>query len=82
MLFSIGLLIIFSVDFEVALRMSASGAHFGSISANNDVSAVAAFPNLNLALCENFGKLNVLEECTVSFFVMTLDSSNETELYS
>ena len=54
------LLIICLLDLEVSLRMLANGAKLRSISANNNVTAVTAFPNLNLALLEDLVVFNVL----------------------
>ena len=39
------LLIIFCFDFEICFRMCTNGAEFRSSFANNDVSAVTAFPD-------------------------------------
>ena len=46
--FSILNLIVLLVNLEVSLRMLANGANLRSLGANYDVTAVAAFPNLNL----------------------------------
>ena len=53
------ILIVFFSEFEVALGMSTNGAELGSFCSYNDVSAVAAFPNLNLALFEYLCGFNV-----------------------
>ena len=45
-----GILVVFCVNFKIALGMCAGGAHFGCLGAHNDVSAVAAFPYLYFAL--------------------------------
>ena len=62
--------------------MCASRANLRSLGADNDVSAVAAFPNLYLALLEHFLGLDVLEKCAIALFVTLLDSSYEAELLS
>ena len=61
--------IVLCVNFEVTLRMCASGAYFGSIGANNDVTAVAAFPNLYFALLEDFCSFYIMKKCAIAFFM-------------
>ena len=46
-------LVVFCVDFKVSLGVIAGGADFGSLSTDDDVTAVAAFPYLNFALSKN-----------------------------
>ena len=58
-------LVVLGVYLEVALGVSAYGANFRSLGANNDVAAVTAFPNLNFALLENLSGFDVLQ--TVSY---------------
>ena len=60
--------------------MCASRANLRSLGADNDVSAVAAFPNLYLALLEHFLGLDVLEKFAIALFLTLLDSSYEAEL--
>ena len=60
--------------------MSANGANFRSLGANYDVTAVAALPNLNLALLKDLLGLHVVQESAVSVLVALLDGSYETEL--
>ena len=74
------LLIVLSVYFEVALRMSANGAKLGCLCADYDVAAVSALPDLNFALSENFLSLNILEESSVALFVVLFDSADHSEL--
>ena len=62
--------------------MSAGGANVGGIGANNDVTAVTAFPNLNFALLENFSGFYVAEKRAISLLVMLFNCSNQTELFS
>ncbi len=54
-------LIILRVDFKEALRMSAYWANLGSFCADNDMSAVSAFPNLDLALFEYLSCFYIIE---------------------
>ena len=69
----LSLSIIFSVDLEVALGMSAGGADLRSGSSYHDMSAVAALPNLDLALLEYLSGLNVVKKRAVSLLVMLLN---------
>lgn len=73
-------LVVLSEQFEVSLRMSAGGAEFGSLRAYDDVSAVAAFPHLHLALGEHFCHLHIVEQCAITLLVTTLDGSYEAKL--
>lgn len=47
-------LVVFCVDFKIALWVVADGANLGSFFAYNNVTAVTAFPNLDFAPFENF----------------------------
>ena len=60
--------------------MIANGADIRRLSSNYDMTAVTALPNLDLALGKYFLHLNILEERTVSLFVMLLDLTDCTEL--
>ena len=53
-------LIIFGVDFKIRLRVGACRAEFRGFRSDDDVSAVAALPDFDLALCENLLGLDVL----------------------
>lgn len=72
--------IIFSVDLEEALRMSAGRADLGRLGADDDMTAVAAFPNFDFGLCKHFRKLDVLEQRAIALFVMLFDGGDEAEL--
>ena len=74
--------IILCVNLKVALRMSAGGAKLGRVCTNNDMSAVAAFPNLYLALFEYGGGLYIFEKGSVTLLMMLFDSGYETEFMS
>ena len=65
---------------KVALGVSAYGANFRSLGANNDVAAVTAFPNLNFALLENLSGFDVLQKGTITLYMMLLDFANHAEL--
>ena len=66
-------LVVLGVYLEVTLGVSAYGANFRSLGANNDVAAVTAFPNLNFALLENLSGFDVLQKGTITLFMMLLD---------
>ena len=61
---------------KVAHGVSAYGANFRSLGANNDVAAVTAFPNLNFALLENLSGFDVLQKGAITLFMMLLDFAN------
>ena len=72
--------IIFFSYLKVSLRMVANGALLGSVCAENEVSAVAAFPHNDSALFEYSLGLYVGKKRTVSFLVSLLNSCNASEL--
>ena len=72
--------VVLSSYFEEALRMSAYRADLRSLCSDYDMSAVAAFPDLDFALLENSCSLNVVEESSVSLLMLLLDCCNEPEL--
>ena len=61
MSFLVRFLIVFSVNFEISLRVITYRAYFWSCCTDNDVSAVAAFPYLDFALFEDFLCFYILE---------------------
>ena len=68
------------MDFEVALGVVAGGADVGGLGADDDVAAVAALPDLDLALFKDLGGLDVAQQRAVALFVMALDLADEAEL--
>ena len=54
-------LIVFGLDFEITLRMSADGAQFGSLLAYDDMAAVAALPDAVALAREHYLVGNVLQ---------------------
>ena len=60
--------------------MCAGGANIGSLGANDDVSAVAALPDLDLALLKDGGGLYVGEQRAITLLVMLLNGGNQAEL--
>ena len=72
-------LVVLSVDFEVSLGMIAGGAQLRCLGADDDVAAVTAFPNLDLALLEDLSGFDILQQCAVTLLMMLLDGSDQTE---
>ena len=60
--------------------MGADGADFRGLRAYDDVSAVAAFPDLDFALLEHLCRFDVLEKLAVAFFVRFFDGGDHAEL--
>ena len=56
--------------------MSADGANFGSLLANDKVAAVAALPDHFFVAGENEAAFNVGEELAIAFFMLLLDLGN------
>ena len=80
-LFAAQILIILVSDFKIGLRVVAYGAYCRCGSADDDMSAVAAFPYCYAALLKYCLFLNVFEERSVAFFMSLFDSSNTSELF-
>ena len=55
--------------------------YLGSVRSDEDMSAVPAFPHLDLALFKDLPHLYIFQEGTVTLFVMLLDSGYHTELF-
>ena len=70
------------MNFEISLGMIAGGAYIGSLSTDHDMTAVAAFPNLDLALGKDLSGFNVLKQSAVTLLVVLLDGGDKTELGS
>ena len=62
--------------------MSAYRTYFRSFCAYYDVTAVAALPNLNLALFKNSGGFNILKQGAIALLTMLFNSSYHTEFFS
>lgn len=73
-------LIILGANLEIALRMVANGADFGSLLAYDDVSAVGALPYTVTFAAEHEVALDVGQEFAIAFLVFLLDSSYHFEL--
>ena len=73
-------LVVFSVDFKVGLGVGAGGAQLGCLGADDQVTAVTALPDLDLALGEDLLGLDIVQQCAVALLVVLLDGGNQTEL--
>ena len=60
--------------------MLAGGAQLGCLGANNDMAAVTALPDLDLALLKDLSSFNVIQQSAVTLLVVLLDSGDQTEL--
>ena len=60
--------------------MDAGGADLGGLGAHDDVAAVTALPDLDLALLEDLSGLHVLQQGTVALLMMLLDGGDQAEL--
>src|SRR3712207_724795 len=60
--------------------MVASGAYLGGLLADNNVSAVAAFPDTIVVAAENNAILDVLQQLQVALLVVLLDSGYQLKL--
>ena len=74
--------VIFSIDFEVTLRMGADGADFRRFRADNNVSAVTAFPDFDTAFFEYFGCFHIPEKSPVAFLMVLFNCSDPAEFGS
>ena len=72
--------IILGGNFEKALRVGADGADLGRLGADDDVSAVAAFPDLYLALFEYLRGFEVVEQRAVALLMVLFDGGDHAEL--
>lgn len=72
--------IILGVNLEEALRMSAGRADLRRFRADDDVTAVAALPDLDFALLEDLSRLDILQEGAIALLMMFLDLCDEAEL--
>ncbi len=71
--------IVFRMKLEIGLRVCAYGADFRRLYAYDNMTAIAAFPDLNVAFFENLGYDNVAEKSAVTFLVLFFDFRNQTE---
>lgn len=74
--------IVFCAYLKIALGVSAYRAYFGSLCSNNDMTAVTAFPYLDIAILEYCRCFNVFEQSAVAFLVMLFDRAYHGEFRS
>ena len=72
--------VVFSAHFEVGLTVTADGADFRGLRADDEVAADAAFPHAFAGLFEDLLHLDVLEELEVAFLVGAFDGADGAEL--
>ena len=60
--------------------MEADGTDGGCLGAHDDMTAVAALPDVDTTLAEHFHRLDVVQQGTVAFLVVLLDGRYATEL--
>ena len=58
------------------------GANFGCGGADNEVTAVAAFPHHDAGFFKYCLGFNVVEQCAIAFFVRLFDGSDTAEFFS
>ena len=69
------------MQFKETSRMLANRAYGWSSGAYYDMSAVAAFPDLNFTAFENLLGFYIVEQLPVAFFVSLFDSAYLTEAF-
>ena len=74
-------LIIFSVNFKIALWMSTNRTNFGCFCSDYDMTAITALPDFDFAFFKYRGCLNIFQQSTVAFFVMLFDLRNHAEFF-
>lgn len=72
-------LVVFCVNFKIALGMVAGGANLRGLLAHDDVTAVAALPHLDLALGEDLRHLHIVQQGTVALLVMLFNGGDQAE---
>ena len=71
--------IVLCVYLKIALGMSAGGAYFRGLCADDDVSAVAALPHLYFALLKHCRCLHVFQQGAVSLLMVLFDGAHQAE---
>ena len=72
-------LIIFCMNFKIALGMVAGGANLRGFLTHDDVTAVAALPHLDLAFGEDLRRLYIAQQGAVTLLMVLFDGSDQTE---
>ena len=69
-------LIVFCVNFKIALGMVAGRADLRRFLTDHNVTAVAALPHLDLALGEDLRHLHIVQQGTVALLVMLFNGGD------
>ena len=72
-------LIVFRVNFKVALGMVAGRADLGCLLTDYDMTAVAALPYLDLALSKDLCRLHIVQQGTVALLVVLFNGGDHAE---
>ena len=72
-------LIVLDVKLEIGFWMVADWADFRGIFADDDMSAVAAFPDREVIADEDNAAFDFLDQSAITLFVMLLDRADHTE---
>ena len=68
------------MDFKIALRVGANRTYLRRFGAHNDMTAVAAFPNFNVAFFKDLGGFDVVQQGAIPLFVVLFDRRHRAEL--
>ena len=74
-----GVLIVFRVDLKVALGMIAGRANLRRFFAYDDMTAVAALPDLDGTLGKDLGGFHIAQQRTVAFLVVLFNGCHQAE---
>lgn len=74
-------LVVLGLNLKIALRVLAHGADLGGGKTDNEVAAVAAFPDSDFTAGEYFGIFNIGEQLAQGRLVMTFDGSCAAETF-
>ena len=72
-------LIVFCVNFKIALGMVAGRADLRRFLTDHNVTAVAALPHLDLALGEDLRHLHIVQQGTVALLVVLFNGGDQAE---
>ena len=72
--------IVFGVKLKETLRMITGRTNIRGLSADDDMTAVTAFPNFDLALFKYPSGFDIFEQCAVSFFMVLFNFGDQSEL--
>ena len=75
-------LVVFFMDLKVDLRICGCGAHLRCLGSYHNMTAVAAFPCLDLALFKDLSGFHILQYCMITRLAALLNSSDQIKLGS